>query len=56
MSNEDTASTVLPVAVAQFLADTDVEKNLRRVEELTAQAAGRGAQFVVFPEASMYAW
>jgi predicted amidohydrolase len=56
MSNEDTASTVLSVAVAQFLAGTDVEKNLRRVEELTAQAAGRGARLVVFPEASMYAW
>jgi len=46
----------LVITVAQFLSGTDVEKNLRRVEELTAQAAGRGAELVVFPEASMYAW
>lgn len=46
----------LVVAVAQFLSGTDVEKNLSRVDELAAQAASRGAQLVVFPEASMYAW
>ncbi|MGY1640224.1 carbon-nitrogen hydrolase family protein [Geodermatophilus sp. SYSU D00703] len=47
---------MLTVAVAQFLAGPDAEKNLRRVEELTAEAAAQGADLVVFPEASMYAW
>ncbi|MGI8721641.1 MAG: carbon-nitrogen hydrolase family protein [Geodermatophilaceae bacterium] len=56
MQTEERTSNALTVAVAQFLAGTDVEKNLRRVEELTAQAAARGAQLVVFPEASMYSW
>jgi predicted amidohydrolase len=46
----------LTVAVGQFLAGSDVEKNLRRVDELTARAADRGAELVVFPEASMFAW
>lgn len=46
----------LTAAVAQFLATDDVEKNLRRIDELTAQAADRGARLVVFPEAAMYPW
>lgn len=56
MHGSEPTSNVLAVAVAQFLAGADVEKNLCRVEELTAQAAGCGAQVVVFPEASMHAW
>jgi predicted amidohydrolase len=56
MTNPHPAPGVLTVAAAQFLAGTDVEKNLVRVAELTASAAGRGARLVVFPEASMYAW
>jgi deaminated glutathione amidase len=51
-----TPDATLPVAVAQFLAGPDAEKNLRRIEELTAEAAAQGAELVVFPEASMYAW
>jgi deaminated glutathione amidase len=46
----------LDVAVAQFAAGADVEKNLHRIEELVGTATSDGAQLVVFPEASMYAW
>lgn len=50
------SADTLGVAVAQFSAADDVEKNLRRIEELASAASGQGAEFVVFPEASMYAW
>lgn len=48
--------TGLGTAVAQFHAVPDVEKNLRRIEELAGDAAAQGAEVVVFPEAAMYAW
>ncbi|MDN5916098.1 MAG: hydrolase [Pseudonocardia sp.] len=46
----------LAAAVCQFRGGPDVGANLRRIEELAAEAAGAGARLVVFPEASMYAW
>jgi len=46
----------LTAAVGQFAAGTDVTENLRRIEELARSAAAAGAELVVFPEASMYAW
>ncbi|HEY3505150.1 MAG TPA: carbon-nitrogen hydrolase family protein [Actinocatenispora sp.] len=43
------------VAVAQFSAGTDKDANLAAMAGLVAEAAGRGARLVVFPEYSMYA-
>jgi predicted amidohydrolase len=44
---------VMKVAVAQFSAGKDKVANLRSIAGLAAQAAGAGAQVVVFPEAAM---
>lgn len=41
------------IALAQFLATTDPEANLRLVRSLTIEAADQGAELVVFPEATM---
>ena len=41
------------IALAQLLATTDPDANLRLVADYTAQAAARGAEVVVFPEATM---
>ena len=46
----------LTVAVGQFAAGVDVAENLRRIDVLTRSAVRAGAELVVFPEASMYAW
>ncbi|MGI5441702.1 carbon-nitrogen hydrolase family protein [Streptomyces shenzhenensis] len=46
----------LYAAVAQFAAGTDVGANLRRVRELVTTAVAQGAELIVFPEATMYAW
>lgn len=43
------------VAAAQFAAGTDVEHNAHQIEALAGEAAARGANVVIFPEASMYA-
>lgn len=42
------------MSVAQFAATTDVEANLGQIEQLVAQAAARGAELVVLPEAVMH--
>lgn len=44
----------LSVAVCQFAPLDSREQNLARIAELTADAAGRGARVVVFPEYSSY--
>lgn len=41
------------VAVGQFLPGRDVDANLDRIEVLAAEAAGQGADLVVFPEFSV---
>ena len=41
------------IALAQLLATTDPDANLGLVADYTAQAAARGAEVVVFPEATM---
>lgn len=46
----------LCAAAAQFSATTDVDHNLRKIEDLSTLATKRGARVVVFPEASMHAW
>lgn len=56
MSQQCEADRTLAVAVAQFTSGSDVGANLSRVAELTAEAAGRGAELVVFPEAAMFDW
>ncbi len=43
----------LRLAGAQWTATGDPGENLRRIEELTARAAERGARLVVHPEAAM---
>ena len=45
--------STLRIAVAQILSGSDPEENLEIVGTYTAEAAGRGAQLVVFPEATM---
>lgn len=45
--------TILRTALCQFTADTDPDKNLQTMDDLAAQAAGRGARLVLFPEAAM---
>ena len=45
--------STLRVAVAQILSCADPEENLELVAAETARAAESGAQFVVFPEATM---
>lgn len=42
------------VAVVQFAAGRDKQANLERLRALVADAAGKGAQLVVCPEASMH--
>ncbi len=41
------------VAVGQFLPGRDVDANLDRIESLAIEAAGQGADLVVFPELSV---
>lgn len=53
------SSSALPavgVAVAQFAAVADVSANLATIARLAEEAAGKGAEVVVFPEASMFAF
>jgi deaminated glutathione amidase len=45
--------STLRLAVAQILSGSDPEENLEVVATKTAEAAENGAQFVVFPEATM---
>jgi deaminated glutathione amidase len=42
------------VALGQFQAGTDKEANLQRILALHAEAAGSGADLVVFPEVAMF--
>ncbi|RUM96102.1 hydrolase [Pseudaminobacter arsenicus] len=42
------------VAAAQVAGTADIDKNLAAIEALAAQAAGKGAELIVFPEAVMY--
>jgi deaminated glutathione amidase len=49
MSSEEHA-----VAVAQFAPGTDKAQNLTTIRTLSARAAGRGAELVVFPEYSSF--
>lgn len=44
------------IAAAQILSGRDPQDNLRKVRERVAEAAGRGARLVVFPEATMRAF
>lgn len=46
----------LTVAAVQFAAGTDIKANTTRIAELVEDAAGRGAELVVLPEAAMYDW
>ncbi|GAA4149357.1 carbon-nitrogen hydrolase family protein [Actinomadura keratinilytica] len=46
---------MVQVAVAQFSAGLDKERNLAVVRELVGEAAARGARVVVLPEYSMFA-
>jgi deaminated glutathione amidase len=41
------------IALAQLLASTDPDANLAQVASFAAEAAAKGAQLVVFPEATM---
>jgi predicted amidohydrolase len=45
--------SMLRVAVAQILSGSDPQENLELVAAQTAEAAGSGAQLVIFPEATM---
>ncbi|HEY8482445.1 MAG TPA: carbon-nitrogen hydrolase family protein [Spirillospora sp.] len=45
---------MVQVAVAQFAPGTDKDDNLAAIGELAAEAAGRGAKVVVFPEFAMF--
>ena len=45
--------STLRVAVAQILSGSDPQQNLDLVARQTAEAAGDGAQLVIFPEATM---
>lgn len=47
-------SAAVPVAVCQFAPTASRADNLERIVALTADAAGRGARLVVFPEYSNY--
>lgn len=47
-------TVALTVAVCQFSPSASREDNRRRIAELTAGAAGKGARLVVFPEYSSY--
>jgi len=49
-----TAADAFPLAVAQFAPTADKALNLEVIEELTAEAARRGARLVLFPEYSSY--
>ncbi|WP_396445799.1 carbon-nitrogen hydrolase family protein [Actinomadura sp.] len=45
---------MVQVAVAQFAPGVDKDENLAVIGELAGEAAGRGAQVVVFPEFAMF--
>ena len=42
------------VALAQICASDDNQENYAKAEELIAEAAGRGAKIIVFPEVMNY--
>ncbi|GAA3666887.1 carbon-nitrogen hydrolase family protein [Arthrobacter ginkgonis] len=44
----------MKVSIAQLDSTDDVERNLARIEEMAATAAGQDADLVVFPEFAMY--
>ncbi|MEV4666833.1 carbon-nitrogen hydrolase family protein [Microbacterium sp. LWO12-1.2] len=46
--------SAVPVAVCQFAPSASRADNLERIAELTAEAAGRGARLIVFPEYASY--
>jgi len=48
------ARTVTLLAVAQFAPGDDRDRNLAVIEQFAAEAAGRGATLVVFPEYSSF--
>src|SRR5699024_2347718 len=48
------SATSVNVAVAQVTGTSDIDKNLRALETMTADAAAKGADIVLFPEAMMY--
>lgn len=48
------SNTSVNVAVAQVVGTADIDKNLRALETMTAEAASQGANIVLFPEAVMY--
>lgn len=48
------SSSVLTVTVCQFSPTSSRSQNRARIAELTADAAGRGARLIVFPEYSSY--
>lgn len=45
--------STLKVAVAQFPGSNQIEENKKYISELSQQAAGAGAELLVFPEAAM---
>lgn len=47
-------TSAVPLAVCQFAPTSSREENRERIAALTAEAAGRGARLVVFPEYSSY--
>lgn len=49
-----TQSQTLALAVAQFAPTADADANVETIADMTAIAAARGAQVVVFPEYSSY--
>lgn len=48
------SNTSVNVAVAQVPGTADIDKNLYALETMSAEAASRGADLVLFPEAVMY--
>ncbi|MBT2475633.1 carbon-nitrogen hydrolase family protein [Microbacterium sp. ISL-103] len=54
MSDSPAASAAVPVAVCQFAPTASRTDNRERIARLAADAAGRGARVVVFPEYSSY--
>ncbi len=47
-------TAAVPVAVCQFAPTASRAENRERIAALTADAAGRGAKLIVFPEYSSY--
>nr|WP_233214595.1 carbon-nitrogen hydrolase family protein [Rhodopirellula bahusiensis] len=56
-ADASTTEKVCRVAMAQiYCIDSDREGNLRRIENAVAEASGKGAEIVCFPETSLYGW